>query len=261
MNIPDINNLLESKALISILSLVAGGFVGNLIAALRNRVKTLEYTVTHDRVGLSADDVIFGSIRVTWQNKDVTNLYSSRVILENKTEKDFSNLEIKVYTGDTLLLSERTEVENTTHVLKWTNNFHTLLRVEPGQHPTEQQFDTYHHSREYIVPVLNRRQKVIMTYLTTVPSGTTNPLIWLDMLHKGVRVQFRPLVQQIHGVPVRIALSIGFVACLTTLIITSLLITESWAAASICMVFGLFAQSVGAFIYRGLRFLKTLIFH
>jgi hypothetical protein len=38
MNIPDINILLESKALISILPLVAGGFVGNLIAALRNRI-------------------------------------------------------------------------------------------------------------------------------------------------------------------------------------------------------------------------------
>lgn len=99
MTLPDLNQLIENKALLAVLSAVGGGLVGNLVAVLRSRVKTLEYTVNHDRMAFSADDAIFGSIRVTWQNHDVTNLFSTRVTLENQTGKDFTNLKIKVYTG------------------------------------------------------------------------------------------------------------------------------------------------------------------
>lgn len=226
---------------------------------LRSRVKTLEYTVNHDRMAFSADDAIFGSIRVTWQNHDVTNLFSTRVTLENQTGKDFTNLKIKVYTGETLLLGERTEIPGTTYILKWTDDYQKLVQVSPGNAPTEQQFDTYNHSREYIVPVLNRGQRVVMTYLTTVPGGVQAPGAWLDMLHEGAKVQYRQVVPQIHGVPVRLAISVGIVVCLAVLVVASYTITEPWAAAAVCMVFGLFAQSVGAFMYHGLRFIKALV--
>lgn len=62
MPLPDIQQLLDSKLLLAGLSPVGGGLIGNLIAVLRNRVKTLEYTVSHDRVGVSADDPVFGSV-------------------------------------------------------------------------------------------------------------------------------------------------------------------------------------------------------
>lgn len=261
MNLPDINQLLESKTFISLLSLVGGGLVGNLIAVLRSRVKTLEYTANHDRMAFSADDAIFGSIRVTWQNHNVTNLFSSRVVLENQTGKDFTNLKIKVYTGDTLLLGERTEISGTTYILRWSDEFQRELLVPQGGTPSEQQFNAYNHSREYIVPVLNRGQRAIMTYLTTVPNGSEGPAVWLDILHEGVRVQYRQAVPQIHGVPVRLALSIGLITCLVVLALSSFFISEAWAAAVICLVFGLFAQSIGAFVYRALRFFKSLVVH
>lgn len=259
MTLPDLNQLIDSKALLAAISAVGGGLIGNLIAVLRSRVKTLEYTVNHDRMAFSADDAIFGSIRVSWQNHDVTNLFSTRVTLENQTGKDFTNLKIKVYTGDTLLLGERTEIPGTTYVLKWTDGYQQQVHVPPGSAPTEQQFNTYNHSREYVVPVLNRGQRVVMTYLTTVPGSTQGPGAWLDMLHEGAKVQFRPVVPQIHGVSVRLAISVGIVACVAVLIAVSFTVTEPWAAAAICMVFGLFAQSVGAFLYRGLRFVKALV--
>lgn len=259
MTLPDLNQLIDSKALLAAISAVGGGLIGNLIAVLRNRVKTLEYTVNHDRMAFSADDEIFGSIRVTWQNHDVTNLFSTRVTLENQTGKDFTNLRIKVYTGDTLLLGERTEIPGTTYILKWTEEYQQQVHVPLGSTPTEQQFKIYNHSREYVVPVLNRGQRVVMTYLTTIPGGTQGPAAWLDMLHEGVKVQYRQVVPQIHGVPVRLALSVGLIACVVVLVIASFTLTEPWAAAAICMVFGLFAQSVGAFLYRSLRFIKALV--
>ncbi len=259
MTLPDLSQLIDSKALLAALSAVGGGLIGNLVAVLRSRVKTLEYTVNHDRMAFSADDAIFGSIRVTWQNHDVTNLFSTRITLENHTGKDFTNLKIKVFTGDTLLLGERTEIPGTTYTLKWTDDYQQQVYVPPGSNPTEQQFSIYNHSREYVIPVLNRGQRAVMTYLTTVPNGNQGPGAWLDMLHEGAKVQYRQVVPKVHGVPIRLAISVGIVACVAVLVIASFTLTEPWAAAAICMVFGLFAQSIGAFLYRGLRFIKALV--
>ena len=104
MPLPDFVQILDNKALLSAASIVVGGFLGNLIAVLRGRVRTIEYTVAHDRVAFSANDAIFGSIQVTWQNHNVTNLLTSRVELLNQTATDLVNFKVKVYTGDTLLL-------------------------------------------------------------------------------------------------------------------------------------------------------------
>ena len=259
MTLPDFSQLIENKALLSALSALAGGFIGNLIAVLRNRIRTLEYVVSHDRVAFSAEDAVFGSIRVTWQNHDVTNLFSSRVVLENQTGKDLSNLEVKVYSGDTLMLGERTELSGTTHILRWTDEFQQRLQIPQGATPTQEQFNTYNHTREYIVPVLNRGQRVVMNYLTTVPNGAQGPAVWLDMLHEGVRVQHRAFVPQVHGVPIRVAVAIGLVACVVVFGLSSYLLSEPWAAAAVCLIVGLFAQSVGAFLYRGFRFIKSLV--
>jgi hypothetical protein len=145
---PDIVQLLENKLTLAVLSAFVGGLIGNLISALRSRVKTMEYTVHHDRLGFSADDLIFGAIRVSWQGKDVTNLFSSRVSLENQTGQDFINIRIKVYSGDTRLLGERTEISGTTYILNWTDDFKKQLFVVNGGLPTDQQFNIYNHSRE-----------------------------------------------------------------------------------------------------------------
>lgn len=256
---PDIVQLLENKLTLAVLSAFVGGLIGNLISALRSRVKTMEYTVHHDRLGFSADDQIFGAIRVSWQGKDVTNLFSSRVSLENQTGQDFINIRIKVYSGDTRLLGERTEISGTTYILNWTDDFKKQLFVVNGGSPTDQQFNIYNHSREYVLPVLNRGQRAVMTFLTTVPTGCEGPAIWLDMLHEGVKVQERQVVQQIHGVPIRLAISVGLILCVVVFAASSIAINEPWAVGAVCMLFGLFAQSIGAFVYRCLQLIKALV--
>lgn len=258
MTIPDLSQLIDNKAILSLLSAIIGGFIGNLIAVLRARVKTLEYSVTHDRVAVSADDAIFGSIRVTWQNVNVTSLYSSRVTLENPTGSNFTNLKIKVFTTDTLLLGERTEISGTSYSLRWTDDLQEQLRVAAGETPTQEQFRIYNHLREYTIPVLNRAQRVLMTYLT-VPTGSQSPIISLDLLHEGVRVQHRAVVPHVHGVPVRVAVASGLVTCIAVLVLSSLFLAEPWAAATVCLATGLFAQSIGAFLYRGFRLIKSVV--
>lgn len=257
--LPDIQQLLDSKALVSGISILAGALLGNFIAVYRGRIKVLEYTVTHDRIGLSANDAIFGNVRVTWQGHEVTNLYSSVVTVINGTTADYTNLKLKVYTGNTLLLTERTEIAGTTHVLKWTPEYAAQLQIPAGGVPTDQQYNTHRHSREYLVPVLNRGQRAVMHFLTTVPNQNETPEIWVDLLHPGAQIEFRLLTQQIHGVPVRLALPLGLLASLFVLVALSFLVSEVWAAALIAMVVGLVAQSIGAWIYRAFRFIKRIV--
>ena len=259
MSLPDFQQLLDSKALISGISILGGALLGNFIAVYRSRVKVLEYTVTHDRLGLSTDDAIFGNVRVTWQGHDLTNLYSSVVTLSNGTSVDYTSLKLKVYTGNTLLLTERTEIPGTTHILHWTTDYSAALQVAVGGVPTEEQFSTYRHSREYNVPVLNRGQRAVMHFLTTVPNQNEGPSLWLDLLHPGVQIQYRQLTQEIHGVPVKLALPLGLLASLAILLAVSLWLTEVWAAAAIAMLAGLFAQSIGAWIFRAVRIMKQIV--
>lgn len=260
MPLPDISQLLDSKTLISSVSAIVGAIVGGLVTVLRNRVKTLEYTARHDRLAFAVNDARFGAVQVTWNGHNVVNLFSSRVEVENQTTRDLSDLRFKVYTGnETLLLSERPEMPGTAHAVGYTPEYAASLAAAPEAQPTEQQIQTFLHSREYLVPVLNRGQRVVFTYLTSVPGENQGPSVWVDLLHQGVRIQYRQIVPHVHGAPARAALLVGLLASAVTLALASLYISEPWAAGLICLTVGLVAQSIGAMLYRAGVFMKSLV--
>jgi hypothetical protein len=257
---PDFSGLLDSRALVSVLSAVGGALFWNFVALYRGRVRVLEYTVTHERVGVSAEDAIFGNVAVTWQGQPVINLFVSTVMLENNTSSDYTALKFKVYTGSTFLLTERREIAGSTYLPVHTDEYMASVMVAAESVPTPLQQQIYWHSREYSVPVLNRGQRVVLTYLTTIPNATDSPAVWVDMLHSGVTLRFRPSLPQIHGVPIRMALPIGLVACLAVVVSVSLSAARTWVVAVICMVVGLIAQSIGAALYRIGKFIRQVIF-
>lgn len=244
----------NNKALLALVSAIGGGILTGIVAFLRNRIQLLEYTVTHDRVGVAGDDSVFGSVRVTWQGHEVTNLFISVVTLENRTQQDFVNLKFKAFTSDTLLLTQFTELPGTSFILSHTPEYEQAMLVAPGHQPTEAQMNRYRHEREYLAPVLNRKQKAVIRFLTTVTNPANGPAVWLDLLHPGLRVQYKPSVPQIHGVAVRTALSVGLIACALIVALSGIFMANPWGIALICMISGLFAQSIGAFLYRAARF-------
>jgi hypothetical protein len=166
---------------------------------------------------------------------------------------------VKVYTGNTLLLNERSEISGTTYIPKLTEAYLEAIRVAPGEAPTDEQLQKYRHEREYVIPVFNRGQRVVFTYLTTVPIANEGPLVWVDMLHPGAKVLFRPTVQQIHGVPVRLAVPIGLLASLLAVVLVVAFVKLLWLAALICIMVGLMAQSIGAGLYWVFRFVKYIV--
>lgn len=58
---------------------IASGFGGVILTLLTqyilNKRGLFNYSVRHDRVSVSADDAVFGSVRVTWNGNPVGNLF------------------------------------------------------------------------------------------------------------------------------------------------------------------------------------------
>lgn len=230
---------------------VGGYLLNGLIAYLQKRLKTLEYTVSHEQVALSADDPIFGNIKTTWQDMEIKNLHVTTVVLRNLTTTDYTDFDFKLYTGqDTLLLSQYTQITGTSYILNFSDKFNKSIEVVPGGQPTPQQFQIYYHNREYSLPVFKRDQEVLVRFLTTVPNGTSGPAVWLDTLHPGVKVKFRPNENKIHGVPVRLAVLIGLMVTVIALAVGIYFHPDVWPVILICTLIGIFAQLLGASFYR-----------
>ena len=77
-------------------SAIAGGIGGVITAWLTQRVLnkrgTFTYFVNHQRLGMSAEDPIFGSVAVSWNGKTVSNLYLSTIELKNEGMNDYEKV-------------------------------------------------------------------------------------------------------------------------------------------------------------------------
>lgn len=187
----------------------AGGVLITVIAkCFINKRGSFIYHVTHNRIGLSADDKIYGSVKVTWNDTPVHRLYLSMVEIENVSMKDFSSVTVRVYTNNTALLSQGTQIVGTTHSIDFTEEYERKLAVLDGKTPSQSQWDLYRNERDYFVPTMNRGQKLRLEILNAAMSDE-QPCIWLDILHKGVVCKFQIPQAQIFGVPRLNAVYIG----------------------------------------------------
>jgi len=95
----EIDKIMENQLLVSVLLLVLGAIITLIFTKLSAKTGTLRYFVTSNKVGISADDQVFGSVRLTWQGHEVRNLYLCTIQVENTTTQDYENIQFKVYSG------------------------------------------------------------------------------------------------------------------------------------------------------------------
>jgi len=245
--------LLANPVLLSVITFLAGAMATAFGNYLRCRLRVFEYRVYHQQVGLSADDSIFGNVRITLDSVELQNLYFSEVILKNTTLKDFTNLKCKIYTGTTILLSQAVSIEKTTCVPDFSSEYKEKIFPHDGVTITDDQYSTYRHSREFLIPVMNRSQEFKARFLTT--SSTNNPEICMEILHPGVKLKYCPFQQHFFGVPIRLTLPIGLVLCFIIFVTSAFYIQTPWVGGLVCVIVGLFAQNIAAIIY--LAFQKT----
>ncbi len=259
MNIGSFN--IDDKIIIGAVSAIIGGVVTRLLTFFQSRIHILSYTVNHNRIGISTEDKDFGTVEVRWQSTQMNNLFVSKVTLRNETQCDFTKLKIKIYSGEeTLMLNQQVSIADSTQMIPYTDSYRRMIEIPHGETATENQFDIYYHSREFEIEVLNRGKDVDFTFLTTVLGNAPGPSVWLDIIKEGIQSKYRPNELYVHGVPLRHATN--------TWIIISLILTVSivftFKSAAIIpvafLIFGLYAQFVGAAVYKSLRtFVRIVI--
>lgn len=88
--------------------------------------------------------------------------------VENASAKDFENVNLTIFTDEnTKFLSESTQIVDTPNIVQWSPSFQQKLKVSSGETLAPQQWLLYNTRREYLVPVLNRRQLLRFHYVCT----------------------------------------------------------------------------------------------
>lgn len=256
----DFSELLNDNLVIALISLVAGSLLTVLIGKLQGKTSTLRYSCRVDRVAVPANDQVFGAVSVTWQGTAVRNLYTAIVEIENTTSIDFENIPFKVYTGDsTILLGERTAVLDSPYIVNWSDTFRSQLAVTSGATPTQEQWNVFNHSREYTIPVFNRGQKLQFTYLCTCPNTDDAPGIFVSTLYPAVKLRHQHFASFVLGVPVHVAAPRGLLVAILVVVGCGALLGNSWLAAAIAALVGLFAQILGSLLYKAERWVVRAV--
>lgn len=243
-------------------SIIAGGLGGILTAWLTQRVLnrrgTFSYSVSHNMVGITTEDKIFGSVVVTWNGKTISHLFLSTIEMKNESLNDYENVIVRAYTSDTKLMTEQTQLLDSPNILEWSEKYKDQLHVEKGSEPTDTQLNIYSGQREYVIPIFNRGQTVKISYLNS-SHDSSMPKIWLSVMRKGVKLKFRGPQNQILGVPQGQAAFVGVLLGAAVLLALTSRELESWIVATIAMGYGFLAQLPGAYAIKLVRRVREAI--
>jgi len=244
------------------ISVIAGGLGGILTAWLTQRVLNrrgiFSYSVTHNRVGITTEDPVFGSVAVTWNGNTIPNLFLSTIEMKNESLNDYENVIVRAYTSDTKLMTEQTQLLETPNNLEWSEKYKQQMHVESGNNPTDSQWSLYNGQREYVIPIFNRGQTIKVTYLNSAASSSM-PNIWLSVALKGIKLKFRGPQNQILGVPQGQAAFVGVLIGLVVWGALVLLATEPQVIATTAMLYGFIAQIPGAYAIKIMRRVREAI--
>jgi len=252
----NIEILLESKIFIAVASIFSGILIAVIAQIWLNKRSLFTYNVLHNQIGLSSDDAVYGSVKVTWNDNQISRLYLSAVELINESAKDFEYISVRIYTENTQLLAQRTEMVGTTRIIEFTENYKEEISVPEGNKPTDQQFELYRRQRDYIIPVMNRGQKVRFELLNAAKTDK-QPLIWLEILQKGINCKFRIAHQLFMGVPQPMAALVGSTIGFITILLILYFINNLWVTGISSYIIGLSVLVPGAFAIKSYRKIRN----
>jgi hypothetical protein len=99
---------------------------------------------------------------------------------------------------------------------------------------------------------MNRGQLIRFSFLNAAHTEA-QPSIWLDVLHKGVKVKFRVAHNKIYGVSLPTASVYGTFLGFIFVGFIIVYVESIWAASMAAFLFGLFAVIPGAYFVKMCR--------
>jgi hypothetical protein len=256
-----LHDILENKLALSLISAVAGIFLTTVVQKLLSKTARFRYSTNVQRVAVSADDAVFGNVRVTWGDSTTDrNLYIVELEIENCSSRDFEDVGFNVYVApQTILLNERSSVEGTPYIVPWSDAFKNSIAVATGTAPAESQQKIYYHSRDYILKVFNRGQLLRLNYLCTRPNDDVLPELFVGTLLKGARLSRQDRQRLFYGVPIQIAMVRGLAIAGLVVVTCGYYLHSVWVAALVSMITGLTVLGIGVAEYKAERWFWNLI--
>lgn len=249
---------LDRDAWLAVLSGLLGAVITVAVQALRARRSTFAYSVSHSRIGISTDDPVYGSVRITWNDNLASNLYFSVVELTNESTRDYENVVVRVFSRDTVLLSESVEKTDSIKPVRHSDEYTKELAVPTGQKPTQEQFAIYGSRREFVIPTFNRGQVVCFSILNSAQTDA-GPTIWLEVQHVGVVCKFKQPGHQVLGVARGKAVVAGTLSGLAIVALLVGSIDNAMLTAFLSFVVGWLVILPGIGIVRLFRKLRELL--
>jgi hypothetical protein len=105
---------------------------------------------------------------------------------------------------------------------------------------------------------MNRGQVVRLAFLNAA-STENQPTVWLDIVHKGVKVKFRVAHDLFLGTPRPAAALVGAALGIPFLVIVIAFIDTLWVAAAACLLYGLLVVVPGALSIKLWRSMRELV--
>lgn len=254
----DISNIINSKLFIGISSAIIGITLTIIAHLYLNKRGIFSYYVFHTRIGQSTENKVYGSVKLTWNESPISNLYLSKVELINKSLKDYESVIVRIFTNNTILLTQSTQIVGTTRSIAFTEEYIKKISVKEDNKPSKEQLALFRKQRDFFVPTMNRNQTLRFEFLNSAIS-TQQPSIWVDVLHKGVKCKFRIAQNMIFGVPKGDAAIIGAIFGLIVVFLLIIFINNVPISAFISFIIGLTVIIPGAFIVKIFRKIRDLL--
>lgn len=124
--------MIENKIFLAVVSAFGGIIIAVISQKFLNKRGLFTYFSRHNGIGMTVDDPIYGSVRVTWNETEIPHLFLSTIELTNHSMKDYESVKIRAYSNDTRLLTQRTQILGATHFLDFTDEYTKKLEVPEG---------------------------------------------------------------------------------------------------------------------------------
>lgn len=248
----------------------AGGVLGALALQLwkryLSRMVTVRWSVTHDTLAAGGDNPTFGRVEILYNGAPVAGnlLQWCRVEIENESgSRDLSNVSVSLQYDqvEPMLLSGGGGIEGSNQWLQWTPAFRAEIdrfaAMRPEDRPNDPGWDVLFRRRDYVIPVLNRGEKVVFLFL--VRPGIANPTLRVYCDHLNVRLRHRPQRPMTLGVVQQHAIIAGLIVGLAVAVALALNVTNIWAAVFAALIVGWFGQLWGVAIIRGWRWFVRMV--
>lgn len=256
----DISDIFRNQLLLAGFSALLGAIITLFTTRLLAKTAQIRYSTRSERVGVAADDPVFGDVRVSWRGNEVRSLHMVTAEIENASNRDFENVSFKVYVAsETILLNEQTSIVGSPNIVSWSDEFKAEIHVPPGAMPTDEQWRTYNHTRKYLLPVFNRGQLLHLNYLCTRPNDDVVPYVFVDLQLKGAKLKHEFRANFVVGVPAQAASLRGLFITVVAVGILGAFGHNSLVVSAVAAVIGLVAQLLGALEYKAERWLRELI--